>query len=110
MSSAYKTTILGFKAGEAASTMLPAIASRKRQMNLSFMMGAMLRWASQELRYLNQRCAGYRLNKRSLHATVVAKQKKIGVFFLYIGKEIPEYTFLNEKMQTALTKLETSIA
>lgn len=52
----------------------------------------------------------YRLNKLSLHATVAAKQKKVGVFFLYIGKELPDYTFLNEKMQTALTKLETFIA
>ena len=52
----------------------------------------------------------YRLNKLSLHATVEAKQKKVGVFFLYIGKELPDYTYLNEKMQTALTKLEISIA
>ncbi len=51
----------------------------------------------------------YRLNKLSLHATVKANKKKIAVFFLYIGKELPEYTLLNEKMQEALTKLEEKI-
>lgn len=52
----------------------------------------------------------YRLNKLSLHAVVESKQKAVAVFFLYIGKEMPEYVLLNEKMQTALTKLEGSIA
>jgi ribonuclease P protein component len=52
----------------------------------------------------------YRLNKLPLYATVESKQKAVGVFFLYIGKEMPEYTMLNEKMKTALTKLEELIA
>ncbi len=52
----------------------------------------------------------YRLNKLSLHAVVESKQKAVAVFFLYIGKEMPEYALLNEKMQAALTKLEESIA
>jgi len=52
----------------------------------------------------------YRLNKLSLLATVAAKQKHVAVFFLYIGKELPDYNFLSEKMQIALTKLESSIA
>jgi ribonuclease P protein component len=51
----------------------------------------------------------YRLNKLSLHAVVEQKQKSVAVFFLYIGKEMPEYLLLNEKMQTALTKLEASL-
>ena len=51
----------------------------------------------------------YRLNKLSLHTTVAAKQKGVSVFFLYVGKELPEYTMLNEKMQTVLTKLEEAI-
>ena len=51
----------------------------------------------------------YRLNKLSLHTTVAAKQKGVSVFFLYVGKELPEYTMLNEKMQTVLTKLEEII-
>jgi ribonuclease P protein component len=52
----------------------------------------------------------YRLNKLSLHATVESKQKAVAVFFLYIGKEMPDYTMLNEKMQKALTKLEETLA
>ncbi|MES2331560.1 MAG: ribonuclease P protein component [Bacteroidota bacterium] len=48
----------------------------------------------------------YRLNKLSLHTTVAAKQKGVSVFFLFVGKELPEYAMLNEKIQTALTKLE----
>ena len=46
----------------------------------------------------------YRLNKHSLLATLEAKEKKVVVFFLYVGKELPDYTMLNEKMQQALTK------
>ena len=52
----------------------------------------------------------YRLNKQPLYATVATKQKQLAVFFLYIGKEIPEYPLLNEKMLAALQKLETVIA
>ena len=52
----------------------------------------------------------YRLNKLSLHETVAGKQKSIAVFFLYIGKEMPEYAMLNEKMQKAITKLEEALA
>lgn len=51
----------------------------------------------------------YRLNKLSLHTAIKANEKRIAVFFLYIGKELPEYTLLNEKMQEALTKLEEKI-
>ncbi len=51
----------------------------------------------------------YRLNKLSLHTAVIAKQKGVSVFFLYVGKELPEYTMLNEKMQTVLTKLEEAL-
>jgi len=51
----------------------------------------------------------YRLNKLSLHTAVAAKQKGVSVFFLYVGKELPEYAMLNEKMQTVLTKLEQAL-
>jgi ribonuclease P protein component len=51
----------------------------------------------------------YRLNKLSLHTTVAAKQKGVSIFFLYVGKELPDYAMLNEKIQTALTKLEEII-
>ncbi len=52
----------------------------------------------------------YRLNKLSLHASIAKSGKKTAVFFLYIGREMPEYVFLNEKMQIILTKLEQAIA
>lgn len=51
----------------------------------------------------------YRLNKHSLLATLEAKKKKVVVFFLYVGKELPDYTMLNEKMQQALTKFEEQL-
>jgi ribonuclease P protein component len=51
----------------------------------------------------------YRLNKHSLLATLEVKQKKVVAFFLYVGKELPDYTTLNEKMQQALTKFEEQI-
>jgi len=51
----------------------------------------------------------YRLNKLSLHTTISNHQKNIAVFFLYIGKDMPDFRLLNEKMQSALTKLETSL-
>lgn len=51
----------------------------------------------------------YRLNKQCLLATLQAKEKKVIVFFLYVGKELPDYTLLTEKMQQALTKFEEQI-
>ena len=52
---------------------------------------------------------GYRLNKQSLLATLKSQQKQIAVFFLYVGKELPDHAMLTEKMQQALTKLEEQI-
>jgi ribonuclease P protein component len=51
----------------------------------------------------------YRLNKTSLHDTVSKREKSVSVFFLYVGKELPEYGMLSEKMKTALLKLEEQI-
>lgn len=51
----------------------------------------------------------YRLNKQPVLATLENHGKKAAVFFLYIGKELPEYVLLNEKMQQALTKLEEQL-
>jgi len=52
----------------------------------------------------------YRLNKGLLHDAVNDKQKPVAVFFLYLGKELPEYALLDEKMKLALTKLAANIA
>ena len=51
----------------------------------------------------------YRLNKLSLHTTITGKNKPMAVFFLYIGKDMPDYTILNEKMKAVLNKLEEII-
>lgn len=51
----------------------------------------------------------YRLNKQPLLATLKTRQQQVAVFFLYIGKELPDHGMLNEKMQQALTKLEEQI-
>ncbi len=48
----------------------------------------------------------YRLNKLPLHERILQSKKNIAVFFLYIGKELPEYTLLDEKMKAVITKLE----
>jgi ribonuclease P protein component len=51
----------------------------------------------------------YRLNKKSLHGKVSRQQKSVSVFFLYVGKELPAYEMLSEKMKAALLKLEEQI-
>lgn len=51
----------------------------------------------------------YRLNKQNLLAALQDREKKVVAFFLYVGKELPDHTILNEKMQQALTKLEEQI-
>lgn len=52
----------------------------------------------------------YRLNKLPLHTAVCGNQKTLAVFFLYIGRELPDYIFLTEKMRSAIDRLEKSIA
>ena len=49
----------------------------------------------------------YRLNKLSLHERIRQSNKPIAVFFLYTGKELPEYALLDEKMKLVITKLES---
>lgn len=51
----------------------------------------------------------YRLNKAMLHETTAAHKKKLAVFFLYTGKELPEFELVNDKMRKALEKLAATI-
>jgi len=51
----------------------------------------------------------YRLNKTILHEALASKEKKLAVFFLYTGNELPEFVLLNEKMRKALEKLAATI-
>lgn len=52
----------------------------------------------------------YRLNKISLHTIALKQNKGVSVFFLYVGKELPDYAMLDEKIKAALQKLEEQIA
>ncbi|HSU29494.1 MAG TPA: ribonuclease P protein component [Chitinophagaceae bacterium] len=48
----------------------------------------------------------WRLQKSSLQEKLVASKKGVIVFFIYTGKEIPEYTDLFQHMGMAVSKLE----
>lgn len=57
----------------------------------------------------------YRLQKNELQGQLTAQQKKMVVFLIYIGNEIPEYQLVFEKTGNALSRLikkvhENSIA
>jgi ribonuclease P protein component len=47
----------------------------------------------------------YRLNKSGLHETAASEAKAVAAFFLYVGRELPEYSLLTEKMIAALNRL-----
>ena len=46
----------------------------------------------------------YRTQKQPLHETILQKQLVVSVFFLYIGKEMPEHLQLQEAMGKVLEK------
>jgi ribonuclease P protein component len=52
----------------------------------------------------------YRLHKSILSVSKEVDHKPFAVFFLFVGKEMPDFILLNEKMPLALTKLESIIA
>ena len=47
----------------------------------------------------------YRLQKNTLHETLVQNNQHMSVFFLYLGKELPAYELLLAKMENALSRL-----
>ncbi|GEO10511.1 hypothetical protein SAE01_30070 [Segetibacter aerophilus] len=47
----------------------------------------------------------YRLQKIPLQETLVLKQKSLILFFIYVGKELPDFADANKKMQLILLKL-----
>lgn len=51
----------------------------------------------------------YRLNKHALKSTIEEKDSNIAVFFMFTGKELPDYYLILEKMKQVLEKLEKSI-
>lgn len=51
----------------------------------------------------------YRLNKTQLNEAMQQKKSSLSVFFLYVGKELPAWELVSEKIKTALTKLEENL-
>jgi len=51
----------------------------------------------------------YRLNKLILHDFVKDSNKQLVIFFLYTGKELPEYSLVTEKMKLVIGKLIENI-
>ena len=47
----------------------------------------------------------YRLQKNSLQDWLQQNNKTMSVFFLYVGKELPPYELIAEKMNIALKRL-----
>ncbi|MDP4283898.1 MAG: ribonuclease P protein component [Bacteroidota bacterium] len=51
----------------------------------------------------------YRLQKNSLQIELEENHKNLAVFFIYTGKELPEYFMVFEKTRNAIRQLEGSI-
>lgn len=51
----------------------------------------------------------YRLQKAPLEQALQTKQRRLALFLIYTGKELPEYTLVKEKMEVVLTKLVQNI-
>jgi ribonuclease P protein component len=51
----------------------------------------------------------YRLQKIPLQEKLAAKQQQLALFFIYTGKELPDYTTISEKIGVALKKLESIV-
>lgn len=51
----------------------------------------------------------YRLQKTMLHEKIKSKNIQLNIFFIYTGKELPEYDEVYKKVGSALSKLNTLI-
>lgn len=52
----------------------------------------------------------YRLQKSNLQAAMANANGRLAVFFLYTGKEMPEFDLIKEKTGVALEKLEKIVS
>lgn len=52
----------------------------------------------------------YRLQKNDLQNQVKHQQKKLAVFFIYVGNELPEYQFIFDKTGNILNRLTNIIS
>ena len=51
----------------------------------------------------------YRLQKLSLQEKLNGKKLQLNVFFIYTGKELPDFKLIKEKVAVALKKLESIV-
>ncbi|HET9433549.1 MAG TPA: ribonuclease P protein component, partial [Chitinophagaceae bacterium] len=51
----------------------------------------------------------WRLQKNELQEKVKASVKQLNVFFIYTGKELPDFTMVKDKVSVALKKLVDKI-
>ena len=51
----------------------------------------------------------YRLQKAPLEQALQTKQRRLALFLIYTGKELPEYALIKEKVEVVLTKLVRTI-
>jgi ribonuclease P protein component len=51
----------------------------------------------------------YRLQKTPLEQALQTKQRRLALFFIYTGKELPEYALIKEKIEVVLAKLVRTI-
>ncbi len=47
----------------------------------------------------------YRLQKNNLQDMLISKNKSVHIFFIYTGKEVPEYEVIFEKTDTVLKRI-----
>ncbi|MFT3825900.1 MAG: ribonuclease P protein component [Chitinophagaceae bacterium] len=47
----------------------------------------------------------YRLQKNVLQESLLQKQKQLGLFFIYTGKELPDYTLVSGKITVILKRI-----
>jgi hypothetical protein len=50
------------------------------------------------------------LQKNPLRELLEASRKRVAVFFIYTGNELPQYDFVFEKINSALQRLEKLLA
>lgn len=51
----------------------------------------------------------YRLQKAPLEQALQTNQRKLALFLIYTGKELPEYALVKEKMEVVLNRLVQNI-
>jgi ribonuclease P protein component len=51
----------------------------------------------------------WRLQKNELQLSLQSSQKSLDIFFIYTGKELPEYPFIYKKMEEVIQKLQDQI-